>query len=126
MNHQILSALAVICLVVGAWACGGWYGSVIQARKNRKLLMAHLADERDVANANSDSRVAMMTESVRAYNEMKPDVEQIALFLRENYSREINLGYHGGRKLGDIVCGYLAVERDAMKLYMGLKGIQQK
>jgi hypothetical protein len=57
-------------------------------------------------------RNAVIAEQLRGAALMKEDIDEIALFLRQNYQREIGLGYHANRGLGKIVVGYLARERE--------------
>lgn len=72
-------------------------------------------NERKTALQTASARMSQMEESQRAYFEMKVDVDDIALFIRENYKDEMGRGWHSGRRLGDIVTGYLAVERQYQK-----------
>jgi hypothetical protein len=74
------------------------------------LSVGHTAGMQEGADAAA-AQIAGMTETQRAFNEMKPEMDEIALYLREFYKDEIALGYHAGRKFGAIVTGYLAVER---------------
>ena len=107
MNNTFLIVSALLTM----WALGAVCGSVIRNRSFRSRLNKMLETEREVANANSNSRVSVMAESQRAYLEMKPELDAIALYLREHYATEIQLGYHANRKLSEIVCGYLGRER---------------
>jgi hypothetical protein len=59
--------------------------------------------------------VGTIFDQARQIREMKADLDQIALYLRHHYQREIESGLHAGRRLGDIITLYLAREREAAK-----------
>jgi hypothetical protein len=52
-------------------------------------------------------RLASGEETQKGFDTMKEDIDAIALFLREEFAREISLGHHANRTLGAIVTGYL-------------------
>jgi len=71
-----------------------------------------------VSNLYADLQVLKLSaasdaETKRGFDAMKEDADAIALFLREAFAREIDLGHHANRSLGAIVTGYL---RDYVRL----------
>ena len=135
MNTTTLIIFAFIVM----WGLGAWCGELVRKserdnywRGQLALALARVEGEPRSPNmspAISDwlgrvtailrgyeqqrqaEQTAMAPESQKALAEAKEAVDDIALFIRENYQREMQLGYHSGRKLGAIVVGYLAVER---------------
>jgi hypothetical protein len=77
-----------------------------------KWLSAVMDVMRSFDNDRAAAQTAMSPEGQKGLLDAKEAVDNIALFLRENYQREIGLGYHSNRKLAEIVTGYLAHERE--------------
>lgn len=111
MTHTSI-ALAV---TLGFFSLGFLTSAIIyQKRKTYwQQLGYNIGRETGIADTKSGftAQLAAMTQTQEAYYDIKPEVDEIAMFLRERYKSEINLGYHANRKLGAIVTGYLAVER---------------
>jgi len=120
---QVIFVFAALLIV---WSLGIWIGMSWKERGFRARLDNMLVAERAVANENSDVRVSVMAESQRAFNDMKPEFDKIALFLRENYAKEIERGYHAGRSFSEIVCGYLATERADRAANLAMGGVRTK
>jgi hypothetical protein len=68
-----------------------------------RSVLHNLAADIDVFKSNQ----SMNAEIQRGFDVMKADADEIALFLRDQFSSEIDQGFHQGRTLGVIVVGYL-------------------
>lgn len=66
-------------------------------------------------HAADTTRIRMLAEQLKGFELMKTDTDTIALFLRDRYKEEIQLGYHANRQLGEVVIGYLGKERSFHK-----------
>src|ERR1700678_3733500 len=93
----ILLAVTVICLV-----------ALLRYRQYAHLReLAAMRDHtrRECAAAQSRQET-VRAEQGKGFKLMSDEQNEIALFLRANYAKEIAMGYHANRGLGAIVCGY--------------------
>ena len=65
------------------------------------------SDRYEQTIAARDAQIAILAENQAAYLAMKKEVDEIALFLRNSYARQIAMGQHAGRSLSEVVIGYL-------------------
>lgn len=112
---MIHTSIALAVMTLGFFSLG-FLTSVLIYQKRKtywQQLGYNIGRETGIADTKSGftAQLAAMTQTQEAYYDIKPEVDEIAMFLRERYKSEINLGYHANRKLGAIVTGYLAVER---------------
>ena len=67
------------------------------------LLLHRVEAQRDGIQAQN----IMMGEGLKTFEEMNTQQNIIALWLRENCKKQIAMGLHNGRGLGEVVVGYL-------------------
>lgn len=99
--------LIIAMRVNSNWECK------LKLTREKHLEAMRISQDQSVRSANS--RLSQLEELQRGFLVMKKDVDEIALYLRIHYAREIGLGYHNNRPLGEIVTAYLAVEREYNK-----------
>lgn len=63
------------------------------------------------ASEAKDAQIVILAEHERNFHDQKIDLDEIGMFLRENYKTEIADGRHNGRRLGVVIVGYLQKER---------------
>lgn len=113
MNQHInLTYFFILALCLSLTAFGAIVAHMIWSDKYKRDLQETRNMTQRECWAAQKSQETMQGEQGKLFLEAMEQQNEIALFLRNNYQREIKLGYHGGRGLANIVTGYLAVERE--------------
>jgi len=137
MTQDVIELIVILIAIMvgmlaGAWVRDGYYkGQLVNAlnrMKGEQTMVVDAAVRNFMVEAQaliqrsalrmSAAQAAQVQGQQPSFVEAKDDVDTISLFLRDHYAREISLGWHANRKLGQIVTGYLAREREVANMQL--------
>lgn len=89
--------------------------SELRAANERVADLAGQIDWKSKAKILTEAEAAGIADLRAQFEALNDSQNQIAKFLRDNYSAEITNGSHNGRSLSNIVCGYLGELQERRK-----------
>lgn len=111
--------VAYLCLVWGLLFIAAVAAQhLVYRRFTADLSRAHKTELANAIQSVHQSYVtqdAAIAEELKLLREQNNEVNEIALFLRNNYKQEMQLGAHANRTFSQIIIGYLAKERECQK-----------
>ena len=93
----------------------------LRAANERVADLAGQIDWKSKAKILTEDEERGITELRGMFTAMKEEQDRIAKFFRNYYSAEIERGEHAGMKLSEIVCRYLAKERQYVIAHKGVQ-----
>lgn len=115
-QQLILAGVPVVEFVCAAiFAAFVWVNyKELRRRFHSSMESIHAAHAQELAGLQllHDAQLRQVNDAAKSFHELNAERNEIAVFLRDNYGREISSGYHNGRSFGDVVIGYLRRERE--------------